>query len=230
MRSLSVEQKALIRSDMQARLLVVFYLDEGEFAFCDDVINVTDGSRTYIGASALASSIEVRSGDELAAEPVTLICDGNRMAQFGITDPARVLRDIMSSLAQQRRVDWYIGLSYPDSEQINLRIPIYAGKINSYRMIDPQIEWDSKDEATAQLEIVIDALASRYSRATNRTRSHEDQQEISPGDMFYSFTVDSVDSEQTLYWGKNAPYGSTMGWSVKQVQVFGNQISVPQHV
>lgn len=212
MRSFSLEQKQLLRSDIQARLLVTFYLDSGTYRFCDDTVNVFNGVNTYIGANALLSSVEVRSGQDLAAEPVTLICDGNRMAQFGIQDPARVLRDIMDEIATQRRTDFALGLGYIDSEMISMTIPLMAGKINTYRLIDDQIDLDSDDAVNAQLEITIDALASRYSRATNRTRSHEDQQEISPGDKFYSFTVDAVDSEQTLYWGKDAPFGTAGRW------------------
>lgn len=223
MRSLTSQQKTMLRGEMTARLLVTFYLDSGTYSFCDDTVNVTDGVTTYIGASALTSSIEITSGDELAAEPVTLICDGNRMTQFGIQDPARVLRDMMTELAQQRRVDWYLGLSYIDSEQVNLKIPIYAGKINSYRLIDDQVSLDSKEEVGAQLEIVIDALAARYGRATNRTRSHEDQQEISPGDMFYSFTVDAMENEKMLYWGQKNPNGTTP----RQWYAFGSTINMP---
>lgn len=212
MRGFNSTEKALLRGDLQARLLVTFYLDEGTYRFCDDAINVTNGTTTWIGASALSGSIEVRSGKDLSAEPVTLICDGNRMEQFGIADPARVLRDMMDYLAQQRRVDFELGLSAIDSEIINLVVPIYAGKINTYRMVDESISLDSKQEATSKLEIVIDALASRYDRATFRTRSHEDQQEISPGDLFYSFTADAAVSDSTLYWGKNAPYNAGGGF------------------
>ena len=220
MRSFNAAQKALLRSDMEARLLVTFYLDSGTYRFCDDVVNMYNGQHIYIGASALLGSVEIRSGDDLAAEPVTLYLDGNRMTQFGIQDPAKVLAEIMQSLASQRRVDWALGLSAIDSEEIQITIPIFAGKINSYRLIDDSVELDSKDEVPASLEIVIDALASRYNHATNRTRSHEDQQEIAPGDMFYSFTVDAQDSEQLLYWGKKAPRGTSSGGGTW----FGNAI------
>lgn len=208
MRALTSPQKALLRSPCMARLLCTFYLDEGTYRFCDDGINVFDGTHTWIGASALATSVEVRSGKDLSAEPVTLICDGNRMAQFGIQDPARVLRDMMDYLAQQRRVDWSIGFSHIDSEEINLVVPIYAGKINNYRLVDEQIAPNSKEEVPSKLEITIDALASRYNRATFRTRSHDDQLEIAPGDNFYAFTADAAISDSTLYWGKDSPFGS----------------------
>lgn len=208
MRALTAPQKALLRSDCQARLLATFFLDEGTYRFCDDAVNVSDGTNTWVGASALSSNVEVRSGKDLAAEPVTLVCDGNRMAQFGIQDPARVLRDMMGYLAQQRRIDWALGIGYPDSETLSLVIPIYAGKINNYRMIDDEVSLDNQDEVSSKLEIVIDALAARYDRATYRTRSHDDQQEIAPGDNFYSFTADAAISDSTLYWGKDAPYGA----------------------
>lgn len=208
MRSFSLAEKQLLRSDHQVRLLCIFYLDEGTYAFCDDVVNCTDGSITYIGANSLVSSLDISSGNDLAAEPVTMTCDGNRMAQFGIQDPAKVLSDIMGYLAQQRRVDWFLGFSPIDSETITFRIPIYAGKINSYVLTDPRVDFDSKDETVPSLVITLDALASRYSRITNRTRSHEDQQEIDLGDKFFSFTVDAIDNEAILYWGKDSPYGN----------------------
>lgn len=208
MRAFTPTEKLFLRDDLQARLLVTFLLDEGTFRFCDDSINCTDGVYTWIGASALGSSVEIKSGKDLAAEPVTLVCDGNRMAQFGVADPARVLRDILGYLAQQRRVDFAMGLSAINSEYLNMVIPIYAGKINSYRMVDNEVQIDNLTESEGALEITIDSLASRYNRAADRTRSHTDQQEIDPTDMFFSFTADAAVSDSQLYWGKAAPYNS----------------------
>lgn len=210
-RSLTSGQKALLRSpDLQLNTLATFYLDEGTYRFCDDIsgFDLSDGVNTYVGANALAEAAEIRSSQDLQAESTTLILDGNRMAQAGVDDPARVLRDIMGYLYQQRRVDYALGFRYSYSQTINLVIPVYAGKINSVRLIDKEIEYSLEGSRVAsQLEIVLDSLAMRYRRATNRTRSHEDQLEIDPTDEFYSYTVNIAVNEKSIFWGKQAPLG-----------------------
>lgn len=212
MRAFTAAQKALLRSEhIKGNLLATFYLDEGVFRFCDDHVDLSDGTYTYIGASALSDAAEVRSGTDLAAESTTLVVDGNRMAQAGIPDPAHVLRDIMAYLFQQRRVDYALGLSYPTSQEVSLVIPLYAGKINSIRLVDPEIDAEADEPVFGRLEIVLDSLAARYSRATWRTRSQEDQHEIDPTDDFFSYTVDAVNSERQLYWGKATPRTGAVG-------------------
>lgn len=205
-RLLTSGQKALLRApSITLRVLFIFYLDEGTYRFCDDIQDATDGVNTYIGANPLASSLEVRSGRDLAAEPITLVLDGNKMTQAGIQDPARVLSDILGYLHRQRRVDVAFGFSYPNTQNMELLIPIAAMKINTARLIDQDMSLDDSDQAVeAKLEIVMDSLASRYSRATFRTRSHDDQLEIDPTDNFFSFTSDAANSERNLLWGKAA--------------------------
>lgn len=207
--------RALLRSpNLAVNVLATFYLDSGTYYFCDDIINLYDGTHTYIGANALAEAAEIRSSQDLSAEQVTLILDGNRMAQYGIVDPARVLADLLGYLYQQRRVDYAFGFRANDQKDIQLIIPAYAGKINSARLIDNQIDFaaDEGSRTSATLEIVLDALAARYSRTSSRTRSHPDQQEIDNSDMFYSFTTDTVINQRKIYWGKDAPFGYNGGY------------------
>jgi hypothetical protein len=203
-RLLTDPQRTLLRApSIRLRVLMAFYLDEGTFRFTDDVIDVWDGQYTWIGAQPLASSIEIRSGRDLSAEPVTLTLDGNRMTQAGITDPARVLSDIMGYLHQQRRVDCYLGFSYPNQAEVNLRVPVAALKINHVRSVDKEMDFgESGQPAVAQLVIVLDSLAARYARSTFRVRSHDDQKEIDPTDNFFSFTADAANTEKSLYWGR----------------------------
>ncbi len=224
-RALTAPQKALLRSpDLQMNVLATFYLDEGTYRFCDEVAgyDLTDGVNTWIGANALAEAAEIRSSQDLQAESVTLVLDGNRMAQYGIDDPARVLSDIMGYLYQQRRVDYSFAFRYSYSNTINLIIPAYAGKINSVRLIDKEIGYDTDgSRVNSQLEIVLDALALRYRRATNRTRSQEDQLEIDPTDQFYSFTVNIAVNEKSIYWGKDAPFASARSNNIQSVDTTG---------
>lgn len=210
-RALTNDQKALLRSaDLQMNVLMTFYLDEGTYYFCDEQgYDLKLGGQTYIGANALTEAAEIRASQDLQAESVTLVLDGNRMEQYGIADPAKVLKEILGYLYQQRRVDYYLGFRYSYSQDINLAVPTYAGKINSVRLIDNEIggPGDGSARTTTSLEIVLDSLASRYRKASNRTRSHEDQMEIDPTDMFYSHTVGIVENEKNVFWGKFSPLG-----------------------
>jgi len=210
-RAFTQDEIDLLQSpDLACNALATFYLDEGVYRFCDEQsgYDLSDGTNTWIGANALAEGSEITASQNLAAEQVTLTLDGNRMTQAGIEDPARVLRDILGYLYQQRRVDWAFGFRYSYSKDINLIIPAYAGKINSTQLVDQEINATGTDGArtTSQLIIVLDSLAARYNRSCNRTRSHEDQLEIDPTDMFYSFTADVVTNQRTVYWGKAAPF------------------------
>ena len=213
MRLLTAPQQALLsQSAIRAHLLIAFYLDQGTYRFCDDVVDLFDGTNTWIGASSILSEVEFTAGLGLAAEPITLICDGQRMVQAGITDPAAVLRDILGYLHRQRRVDTFLGLGALNSEEINLVIPITAMKINYAQLVDERLDPLGDSETVSKLKIVLDSLASRYSRAPFRTRSHEDQKEIDATDNFFSFVQNASQTESTLYWGKNGPAGlSTRG-------------------
>jgi hypothetical protein len=189
---------------------MTFFLDEGTYRFCDDIVDATGGGNTYIGANALAGALEIRSGRDLAAEPITLVLDGNRMTQAGVADPAKVLSQILGYLHQQRRVDVAFGFSYPDQQLMNLIIPMAAMKINYARLVDQDMNMtEGSEEIIAKLEIVMDSLASRYGRASFRTRSHDDQLEIDATDMFFSFTADAANTERTLFWGKRSPTGTS---------------------
>lgn len=217
-RALTVHQRALLRSpDLHINALATFYLDEGTYRFCDDVtgfdLYYAPKAWTFIGANAFSEAAEIRSGRELSAEPVTLKIDGNRMAQAGVDDPARVLRDIMGYLHRQRRVDYALGFRYAYEKDINLIIPCYAGKINNIRLVDGGIPFgEEAPRAHGVLEITLDSLAMRYNRASHRIRSHSDQQELDPTDQFYSHTTDILVNEASLYWGRKAPNG-TSGYS-----------------
>src|SRR5882724_8805404 len=215
-RLFTLPEQLLLRSpDLQVNVLATFYLDAGTYRFCDEQagFDLTDGTNTYLGANALMETVEIRNTTALQAEQVTLLLDGSRMQQAGVADPARVLSDILGYIYQQRRIDWAFAFRYSYSNQINMIIPAYAGKINSARLIDRQIAFPEGDgpRTSSSLEIVLDSLAARYNRASNRLRAHNDQLELDPTDNFYSHTVDVVQNERTLYWGKGAPFAGGVG-------------------
>lgn len=211
-RALTTPQRDLLRSpSLRVRVLVTFYLDSGTYRFCDDVEDMYNGAYTYVGASSIAELSEVRSGADLAAEGCTMTIDGNKFTQAGSGDPGAILRQMLDALYHQRRVDWAFGFGYIDSQDINLTIPAYAGKINTARLIDETVDLSgSSPPVQSKLEVTLDSLAMRYQRATFRTRSDADQREISSVDAFFSFTADASNSERTLFWGKASPNGSSV--------------------
>jgi hypothetical protein len=140
-----------------------------------------------------------------------MIVDGNKFTQAGVDDPGAILRQMLDELMQQRRVDIAFGFAYTYSQEINLVIPVFAGKINNVRMVDEDLSIEPDGgPIQAKIEIVLDSLASRYQKATFRTRSDADQREIDPNDSFFSFTSDALNTDRSIYWGKAAPIGTVI--------------------
>lgn len=212
-RTFTTEQQALLRSShIQARLLTTWYMDDGEYRFCDDVYDLTYNGYTWIGANAIAECTDIKANSQgFAAESVTISIDGTRLYEAGVSDPAEFFQLIFGLALTNRRVDIELGLMGSDDVNPTLVIPLYAGKINYPRLVDPQMALGGTDSPHPRLEIVLDSLAARYQWVTGRTRSHEDQLEIDPTDQFYSFVFDNLRAEQTIYWGKKAPEGISAG-------------------
>jgi hypothetical protein len=148
------------------------------------------------------------------------VIDGTRMLQTGFTDPASFFRDLIAEPWTNRRIKFEYGYSYPDEALIQLKLPLHGGKVNYIKLIDPATPMGRKSgepSPQSKLEIVIDSLAIRYQWATGRTRSHEDQLEIDPTDMFFSYVDDNIPLERNLYWGKEDP-------NLKTVKIIGGFI------
>lgn len=210
MRFFTEEQKELLRSEsLRVNILVTMYFDGDEIVqLCDHTEDLTDGANTWLGANMLLEATEIRAGAPMTAESVTITVDGNRLNALGLDDPDAILNLLFTVDFHQRRVDIDFAFSAIDSQHIDLIVPGYAGKINYARLVHEGIDLNDGGQTFAKLEIVLDSLAARYRRATHRTRSNEDQEEIAPGDKFYSFVTSAVLQESTLYWGKAAPNGT----------------------
>ena len=210
-RSFTTGALALISgSALMARWLVTFYLDGGTYYFCDDWNDLSDGTNTYIGASALAGAANIVSSGPFAAESVVLTIDGTRLSQSGFTDPASLFRSILALNLSQRRVDISMGFAAVGSTSISLNVPVYAGKINFAKIEDEQVDLSSASSASGaqtpcKLTIQLDSLAMRYQWINNRVRSHQDQLEIDSTDNFFQFVSDTIAQDRNLYWGKAAP-------------------------
>lgn len=213
-------QRALMNSDnIKARVLTTWYMDHGTYRYCDDHSDITLGANTWIGASALAACSEIKSGQNMSAEPVTITIDGTRMYQAGFGDPAAFFRLILELPLPNRRVKVELALGYADQEGWVFALPMFSGKINNVKLEDPQAKPEETAPQQSKLIITLDALSIRYGWATYRVRTHQDQLDIDPTDMFFSFVHENQRNESTLYWGKKAPTGSV------QRVVTGNLIS-----
>lgn len=212
MRFLTEDQRLLLQQDsLKANLLLTLFLEDGPFNVCDDVDDLTDGVTIWKGGSALLSAAEIKASGPLAAEGVTLVLDGTKMYQSGITNVSAVFNAFVGMDYHQRRVNIAFGFANIDSQNVELVVPVYAGKINHARVIDEGGDPDSGEASHSRLEIVLDSLAGRYRRATHRTRSHDDQLDLTNGtDQFFSFTLSASQAERTLYWGKAAPGGGAV--------------------
>jgi len=198
-------------SALMARWLVTFTMDGPSiYRFCDDWQDLSDGTNTYIGASALASAANIISSGPFAAESVQLVIDGVRLQQSGFTDPASFFRTILAQNLPQRRVDISMGFAAVGSTSISLVVPVYAGKINFVRIEEDQVELSSANDSggvqsPTKLIIQLDSLAMRYQWVNNRVRSHQDQLEIDSSDYFFQFVADTIAQDRNLYWGKASP-------------------------
>lgn len=214
MRFFTLDQLALIRSSgFRANMLITLRLDEGWVRLCDSVDDITLGDGpsaiTWIGASVLLDSTEIKASSPLTAESVTITLDGNRLYEAGVTDPGFIMNSFLNTKYTQRRVDFAYAIFPMDSTEASILFRAYSGKINYAKLVHSQMDEDSADGGYAKLEIYLDALASRYRRATYRTRSAEDQNEIYGGDKFYNLVTAAAQQEQSLWWGRKAPTGTT---------------------
>ncbi len=219
-------QAALLRSaNIKARLFTTWYMDTGTYFYCDDVYDMAYDGNVYIGANAIASAGDIKTGSGgMTAESVTLSIDGARLNEAGMDDPAELFQMILGLPLANRRVDLSLGLGYPDDQEVTLMIPLYQGKINSARLVEQAMTFGdpSASQTQSTLEIVLDSWAARYNWVAGRTRTHEDQHEIDPDDDFFSFVNDNLRAESTLYWGKKSPEGVNTTQSTQQiVQTYG---------
>lgn len=202
---LSPEQRALLSSGPLAiRTLIDFHLDSGRYSFWDgDKAAVFEGA-TYIPASEFGEIGAVSLGKDLGAEGIELRLNGTRLLEaapeFG--DPGRLFGSVENEDYQLRRVDIRFAFFHGETGAVALLVRRYAGFIDQIRQVE-QVGDDG--EITAWLIVSLESIARRYLVRGGRTRSHDDQQDIWPGDDGFKFTASSVLKQGTLYWGRRPP-------------------------
>lgn len=213
--SLTTEQRALLRSGAVAvRCLIDFHLDSGRQSYWDgDEAWAYDGA-TYLPASDFGEISAVSLGLDLGAEGMEIRLNGTKLHEASLDplDPGALFGTIENENYQLRRVDIRFAFFDAETGALVLIIRRFAGFVDQ---IQQREEVGDDGRMTEWLIVKLESIARRYGVRGGRTRSHDDQQDIWPGDTFFKFTADSSAKAGTLLWGRAGP----QNWSTTRADV-----------
>lgn len=196
------ERAALRRGAVGVRALIDLYFTSGRYSFWDgDVIWNFEG-QNYVPISEFGEISPISLGQDLGAEGIEIVVNGTRLVEAaGGTDPGALFGTIELEAYQMRRVE--IRLAFFDIETGALLFlrRRYTGIIDQIRHEERRVESGAMNMF---LVVGVESLARRYGTRLGRTRSHEDQQEIYPGDEFFKFTMASGATRPALVWGRKS--------------------------
>lgn len=216
------ERAALRRPRLAVRVLIDLYLDSGRASFWDGGEHWAYDGTTYYAVSEFGEVSAISMGLDLGAEGIELRLSGTKLKQASIDplDPGALFGTIEEEDYQLRRVNVRYAFFDPDAgadaeAALLLIIPGHAGLIDQIRQVEEISE--ESGEAEDWLIVSCESVARRYGVRTGRTRSHEDQQEIWPGDTFFKFTAPTTAKQGSLWWGRKAPITRTINGGVGPV-------------
>lgn len=199
---LTPDQRQALRGPVAIRILVDLYLDSGRYSFWDGDAHAAFNGATYLSAAAVGGVSPISLGQDLGAEGITLTLDGTRLLEIAgdPRDPAEVLGTFEDENYQQRAVDVSYAFFSMETQALILVQRRFAGLIDQA----PIQERPPGDDGPGAVILTIncESLARRYGRRVGRLRSHDDQQEIWPGDDFYKFKASTLANERNLLWGR----------------------------
>lgn len=213
--ALTADQITYLRSNGVAiRTLVDLYLDSGRISVWDGDEQWTFDGTTYAAVADLVSIDAIRMGTDLGAEGVQITVNGTKLQEASPDplDPGAIFGTVTTENYQQRRMEIRYAFFNAETGALIFLKRRFAGLIETMRQVE---SIDDDGRAQSLLVVSCESIVRRYGKRIGRTRSHEDQQEIWPGDTFFKFTADSVSSQGAIYWGRNAP-GARGGSSVFQ--------------
>lgn len=205
------QRAALRRGAIGARAMLDLYLGSGRYSFWDGDDHETINGVTYISAGAFATISDISYGIDLGADGIEIVFDATRLlnASPDPFDPVKLLSTINAEDYHQRRAELRLVLFDAETREQILLVRSFTGVIDQM----PIEESPGEDGASVLLIIRLESVARRYGRRVGRTRTHEDHQEIYPGDDFFRFVSSTVAKERQLYWGRMPPAGTVSGVS-----------------
>jgi len=203
--TLTADQRAALRRNaIGVRTLMDIYLDSGRYSFWDGWRNWTYGGAAYLAAAEFCEMSAIQTGQDLGAEGITVKLNGTKLLDGvpGGGDPGALFGQIEAETYQLRRVN--IQFAFIDAETRALLFVIrrYSGLIDQFRQSE---EMGADGRAQAILTMSLESVARRYGNRGGRTRSHEDQNEIWPGDTGLKFVSASIAGAGAVYWGRSKP-------------------------
>lgn len=200
--TLTTQQRALLRSGaLAARCLIDFHLDSGRQSYWDGDEPMDFDGTTYVPASDFGEITAISLGLDLGAEGMEVRLNGTKLheASPDPLDPGALFGTIEGENYQLRRVDIRFAFFSAETGELVLLIRRFAGFIDQ---IQQKEEIGDDGRMTEWLIVKLESIARRYGVRGGRTRSHDDQQDIWPGDTFFKFTADSSSKAGTLFWGR----------------------------
>jgi hypothetical protein len=190
------------------RVLVDLYLGSGRYSFWDGHQHASLDGQTYLAAGAFSTISGISFGQDLGADGVEITFDASRLlaASTEPFDPAALLATVHDEAYHQKRVDIRFAFFDAETGALVLTVRRFGGIIDQIEIR----ETPGGDEGPGSAAMIIrcESVARRYGRREGRTRSHEDQTEIWPGDDFFKFTQSTVASERRLIWGRKPTAGA----------------------
>jgi hypothetical protein len=208
--ALTTEQRTALQGPAIAiRVLADFYLGSGRYSFWDGVEHMSIGGQEYLAAGAFASITPISFGSDLGAEGIEITLDATRLLSGteDASDPAELLATIHEEAYHPKRVEVRFAFFSAETGELVLSLKRFAGIIDQIEI--REVPPSSDGPGAALMVMRCESVARRYGRREGRTRSHEDHQEIWPGDDFYKFMSASVTAERRILWGRQATPGST---------------------
>lgn len=207
------QRAGLRRGAIGARALLDLYLGSGRYSFWDGDEHQDFNGQTYISAGAFATVSDISYGIDLGADGIEIVFDATRLlnASPDPFDPVKLLASITAESYHQRRAELRLVLFDIETREQILLTRSFTGVID--QMVIEEAPANSNGGASVLLVLKLESVARRYGRRVGRTRTHEDHQEIWPGDNFFQFVSSTVAKERQLYWGRMPPAGTVSGVS-----------------
>lgn len=211
--ALTPAQRAMLRSGaLKIRTLVDVHLDSGRCSFWDGEGAWSTGDTTYLPAAEFGEISTISAGADLGAEGMEMRLNGSALMRASPepSDPRALFATLEQEDYQLRRVDVTFAFFDGETDELVLLMRRYAGFIDQVRQTEEIAEGGSAE----WLIFALESIVRRYGVRGARTRSHEDQQEIWPGDTFFKFTAPSIATQSSRYWGRKSPATAAPGGGV----------------
>lgn len=175
-------QAAVASKSITPILLFECYFDSGNLFLWTGYGALVYGGKTYTGAGTLLNMSQVKETNALEGQGVTLSLSGipSSIAALALTEPY-----------QNRTVKIFLGLLDQTGALVSDPRVLFFGKADVMSIIDGA---DSCVVTMTAENFYIDLTRARARRYT-----HEDQQIVSPGDMFLNF-VETI-QDKVFKWG-----------------------------